>query len=105
MSHKAQPFYAQWIFDRYDLFPKGFSESEIVDTLNNLSRTRFEYDLLLETASFEDVDAYYNPGEDPVSDEFILEAIVVDKFSRTERRMAAVVRTFNSHLKTSANCW
>lgn len=92
------PVYAMRIIDCDDLHPRGFSESELVNALNELGATRHDYDMLMESATFEEVDAYYNPGTDEISPDYILEAIVVDKFSKTERRMAAVVRVLNRHL-------
>jgi len=95
------PLYALRIVDCDDLTPRGFSETEIVQALNSLAETRNDYDMLMESATFDEVDAYYNPGVDDVCLDYILEAIVVDKFSKTDRRMAAVVRVLNRHLADS----
>ena len=95
------PVYGMRITDKLDPCPVAYSGHEVVDTLNSLTETRHDYDMLMETASFEEVDAYYNPGEEEVPDEYILEAIVIEKFSKTDRRMAAVVRILNKHLGDS----
>ena len=95
------PLYAMRISLRDDLFPRGFTEPELQATYMALTDTVHDCGMLLETASFESIDEYYNPGIDDIAPEYILEAIVVDKFSKTERRMAAVVRVLNKHLKST----
>lgn len=97
----VNPILGMHIKDCDDFAPVGFTDSELVATINDLSATRHDYDMLLESASFEEVDEYWNPGTEDVPDHYVLEAIVVDKFSRTDRRMAAVVRVLNKHLVES----
>lgn len=100
-SAAISPVFGIKIRDIEDLHPYGFTYNEIACALNQLSQTRHDYDMLLESASFDEVDSFYNPGQDDVSADFILEAIVIDKFSRADRRMAAVAKTLNKHLANS----
>lgn len=95
------PIYGMRISICYDHRAKGFETTDLVKIINSISDTRHDYDMLMEAAQFEEVDSFYNPGIEEVSDDFVLEAIVVDKFSKTERRMAAVVRVLNKHLAGS----
>lgn len=95
----VSPLYGQRIVDRDDLFPKGFTNDELHSTYAALVNTRHDYDMMMESPSFAEVDDFFNPGVDEVPSNFVLEAIVVDKFSKTERRMAAVVRVLNRHLE------
>lgn len=88
------------VVDRDDLFPCGFSISELSNVHASLMETRHDFDMLMESASFSDVDDYYNPGTELVSKDFIFEAIIIDRFSRTEKRMSAVVRVLNKHLES-----
>lgn len=88
------------IRDKDDLFPKGFSFLELNNVYAALCSNNHDEGLICECPSLEELE-YYNPGTEEVSDSFILEAITVDKFSRTEKRMAAVVRTFNKYLAES----
>ena len=95
------PVFGMRFYNRDDLAPRGFSDAELAKTYAALADSNHNLDMLLESASFEEVDSYLNPGIDPVDESFILEAIVVDKFSKTEHRMKAVVRTLNRHLADS----
>ena len=95
------PVFGMRFYNRDDLAPRGFSDAELAKTYAALADSNHNLDMLLESASFEEVDSYLNPGIDPVDESFILEAIVVDKFSKTEHRMKAVVRTLNRHLSDS----
>lgn len=88
------------VVDRDDLFPKGFSQVELDATYANLANDAHDLGLLLESPSLEELD-YYNPGRDEIEEVYVLEAITVEHFSRTERRMAAVVRVLNRHLSDS----
>ena len=88
------------VVDRDDLFPKGFSSVELDATYANLANDAHDLGLLLESPSLDELD-YYNPGRDEVEEAYVLEAITVEHFSRTERRMAAVVRVLNRHLSDS----
>lgn len=88
------------VVDRDDLFPKGFSQVELDATYASLANDVHDLGLLLESPSLDELD-YYNPGRDEVEEGYVLEAITVEHFSRTERRMAAVVRVLNRHLSDS----
>ena len=100
-AREINPIYGMRITTAYDALSRGFENFELVKVINALSETRHDYDMLMETAQFDEVDSFYNPGTDEVSDDYVLEAIVVDKFSKTERRMAAVARVLNRHLSDS----
>lgn len=100
-AREINPIFGMRITTDYDALPRGFENFELVKVINTLSETRHDYDMLMEAAQFDEVDSFYNPGTDEVSDDYVLEAIVVDKFSKTERRMAAVVRVLNRHLSDS----
>lgn len=88
------------IADRDDLFPHAFSKVELDAAYAGLVADAHSQGLILEAPTLQDVE-FYNPGRDVVPSDFILEAITVEHFSRTERRMAAVVRVLNKHLKDS----
>lgn len=79
----------------------GFSTRELARVYADLISDSHTRGLVLESATFEEVDGWYNPGEADVDPDFILEAIVIDKFSRTERRMQAVCRVFRRALANS----
>lgn len=86
------------VVDKDDLFPKGFSRDELTEVYNSLVEGRHEEGLALEAPTLEELE-YFNPGEEEISDTEIFEAITVDRFSRTEKRMSAVVRVLNRHLE------
>lgn len=88
------------IVDRDDLFPRGFTRVELDAVYARLTQDVHDEGLILESPDLAEVE-FYNPGVEPVPDDFILEAITVEHFSRTERRMAAVVKVLNRHLKES----
>lgn len=88
------------IIDRDDLFPMGFSQVELDATYASLANDSHDLGLLLESPSLDELD-YYNPGQDEVEENYVLEAITIEHFSRTERRMAAVVRVLNRYLSDS----
>lgn len=88
------------IVDKDDLFPRGFTKVELDAVYAGLTQDVHDEGLILESPDLAEVE-FYNPGVEPVSDDFILEAITVEHFSRTERRMAAVVKVLNRHLKES----
>lgn len=88
------------VVDRDDLFPRGFTKVELDAIYAGLTQDIHDEGLILESPGLADVE-FYNPGVEPVSDDFILEAIIVEHFSRTERRMTAVVKVLNRHLKDS----
>lgn len=80
-----------------DFNPQGFSTVELNNIYADLCSDKHGEGLVLECPSMDELE-YYNPGTEDVDEDYILEAITVDQFSRTEKRMAAVVRTFNKHL-------
>lgn len=86
------------IRDIVDLRPQAFTDVELATAYNAVIWSRHDEARACERAPFDQVDAEYNPGVEPVTDSFVLEAITVDRFSRTERRMQAVVRVLNKHL-------
>lgn len=88
------------IVDKDDLFPRGFTKVELDAVYAGLTQDVHDEGLILESPVLAEVE-FYNPGVEPVPDDFILEAITVEHFSRTERRMAAVVKVLNRHLKES----
>lgn len=94
------PVLGMYIVDTDDLFPQGFTD--IHAAYASLGQTFHDYDMLMESAPFDEVDDYYNPGVEDVPSDYIFEAIVVNKFSGTEKRMTAVVRVLNRHLKGSS---
>lgn len=75
-----------WVSSQPDMYPKGFTAEELNDIYWELSRGG-GLDKLLEAASFEEFDEYYNPGTEDVDPAFITEAIVIKKFARTEAVM------------------
>lgn len=86
------------IVDKPDLFPVGYDEDRLVAILTeDLCATQHDFEMLTEAAGFDEVDEYYNPGADEVPYDYILEAIVVEKFSKTEHRMAALLRVLKRH--------
>lgn len=88
------------VVDRDDLFPKGFSQVELDAAYASLANDTHDLGLLLESPTLDELE-YYNPGHEEVEEAYVLEAITVDHFSRTERRMTAVVRVLNRHLSDS----
>jgi hypothetical protein len=88
--------------NKEDFFPKGFTAQELEQVYYRLTAGRVQGYLILESPTFEQVDDYWNPGEQEVEASFIMEAIVVDKFARTERRMAALSRVLGKHMNTQA---
>lgn len=88
------------VVDRDDLFPKGFSQVELDAAYASLANDTHDLGLLLESPTLDEME-YYNPGREDVEEAYVLEAITVDHFSRTERRMTAVVRVLNRHLSDS----
>ena len=80
-----------------DLFSYGFSEKELDAAYYELTADPEQENLLMESASFKDIDEFYNPGE--IFEELILEAIRVKRFSQTETKMKALVRSLNKKTK------
>jgi hypothetical protein len=82
-----------------DFFPKGFSQTELAEHYYHLIADRGKELLLYESASLEEIDAEYNPGELLTVD--IFEAITVKTFARTQQKMEALQKVFNKHLADS----
>ena len=90
------------LYDRLDYFPHGFTRDELDTAYYGLIREHTDYDMMMETAPFEDVDEYYNPGTEEVDPAFVTEAVVVKKFSRLEgviRR--GIVKAMNKYMTAS----
>lgn len=90
----------------FDYFAKGFTRSELTDAFYSLIADKDLSGLLLESADFCDVDAYYNPedeGEGRLypSDEMVLEAVRVKHYAQTAKTMAALQRVLNKHLSAT----
>lgn len=84
-----------------DLMPQGLSDRELALAYRGLTWDLEDERLILEATTLDDVDEFYNPGTEDVGDQFILEAVTIDHFSRTEKRMSAVVRVLNQKLSGS----
>lgn len=85
--------------DRLDYFPHGFTKDDLDTAYYGLIREHTDYDMMMEAAPFEDVDEYYNPGTEEVDPAFVMEAVVVKKFSRLEgviRR--GIVKAMNKYM-------
>jgi hypothetical protein len=82
-----------------DVLAKGYNRAELSQAFYGLIAETRQGKLLLECASFEEVDEEYNP-DDGNSDrqgteELIFEAVTVRAFSRTAQTMAALQRVLN----------
>ncbi len=88
----------------FDYFVKGFSPAQLNDAFYRLTAEARQDRLLLECASFDEVDSFYNPGDmmdenDRLTTaEMILEAVRVKAFSRTAQTMAALTRAMNKQM-------
>lgn len=87
----------------FDYFAKGFCKNGLVDAHYRLIADRRQAQLLLECASFEEIDEHYNPGEyddesDRLTTDMVLEAVRVRQFGQTAKTMAALQRVLNKHL-------
>jgi hypothetical protein len=80
-----------------DLFAEEYSEKEIGEVYYDLTADPEQELLLLESASFQEIDDHYNPGEL----EMILEAIKIKRFSQTDSKMLALVRVLNKNTKNN----
>lgn len=81
---------------RLDILAKGYSRSELSQAFYGLMAEPRQGKLLLECASFDEIDQEYNPGDDRLeTEELILEAVTVRAFSRTAQTMAALQRVLN----------
>ncbi len=92
----------------YDYFAKGFTSPQLSEAYYRLSADKEQARLLFETASLDQMDDAYNPGDAcggdendrmMTTEEMVLEAIRIQHFARTEPKMAALVRVFNGFLK------
>lgn len=93
------PYTGMVLWNKPDFYPKGFTEQELDKTYYGLVRDPDDYALMMESAPFEEVDGYYNPGTEEVDAAFITEAVVVKKFSRLEgvvRR--GIVKAMNKYM-------
>lgn len=88
----------------YDYFATGFSGIQLSEAYYRLIAEKDKERLLFETATIDQMDEVYNPG-DPcdendrmTTEEMVMEAIRVQQFSRTNSKMAALVRVFNGYL-------
>lgn len=98
----VNPYYTGLrIVDCDDFSPHSFGKVELDAIYYSLIRSDSAMELITEWPTFEEINDFYNPGTEDVDGNLIFEAITVDKFNRTEKRMLAVVRTFNKHLKDS----
>jgi hypothetical protein len=97
-SHIDPRFNGMRVRGGEDFFAKGFTEGELNAAYYQLTAARHDDWMILEAADFTDVDAFYNPGEEAVPEGFILEAVTIESFSRTSKRMMAVQRVLGKHL-------
>ena len=70
-------------YDKEDYLPEGYTEDELRSVYYDLNQEA-GIDYLVESADFDEVDDYYNPGTEEVDPAFVLEAVTVKKFSRLE---------------------
>lgn len=82
-----------------EYFVGDFSEKELGHIYYGLTASKNDEYLIFESPTLDEVDEFYNPGDECVSDDFILEAITISKFAKADSRMAALVRVLNKHLK------
>lgn len=88
----------------FDYFAKGFSPAQLNDAFYRLTAEARQDRLLLECASFDEVDDFYNPGDmmdenDRLTTaEMIMESVRVRAFSRTAQTMAALARAMNKQM-------
>ncbi len=86
-----------------DLFAKGFTPVQLNEAFYRLTADSKQAALLLECATFQEIDDEYNPGEEErlSTVEMIMEAVRVKAFSRTAQTMAALARAMNKQLAAS----
>ena len=86
----------------FDYFAKGFSPSQLADTYYRLTAESRQEQLLMECASFSEIDEEYNPEDQNADREqtetLIMESIRVKAFSRTAQTMAALARALNKQM-------
>lgn len=87
----------------FDYFSTGFSQSQLSNAYYQLCANRQQERLLFETATLCEVEEVYNnPGDENdrlTTEEMVMEAIRIQKYSRADSKMAALVRVFNGYLK------
>ena len=89
----------------YDYFAKGFTGPQLSEAYYLLSADKEQERLLFETATMDQVDEAYNPGDfcdendRMMTEEMVMEAIRIQHFARTESKMTALVRVFNGFLQ------
>ena len=89
----------------YDYFAKGFTGVQINEAYYRLIANPEQERLLLETATIDEINEIYNPGDDyyeendRLTTDVIMEAIRVQKFARTDKKMAAFIRVLNTQMK------
>lgn len=88
----------------FDYFAKGFSPAQLNEAFYRLTAEARQDRLLLECASFDEVDSFYNSGDTMdendrlTTSEMIFEAVRVKAFSRTAQTMAALARAMNKQM-------
>lgn len=86
----------------YDYFSTGFSTAQLNEAYYQLCANRQQERLLLEAATLCEIEEVYNPGDENdrlTTEEMVMEAITIQKYSRADSKMAALVRVFNGYLK------
>jgi len=86
----------------YDYFAQGFSQAQLSEAYYRLIADKGQERLLFETATMDEVNEVYSPDDDEndrMTTEEIFEAIRIQKFARTEKKMLALIRVLNSHMK------
>ena len=82
--------------DRDDCNPDGYTDVVLRSILNKEDGM----DFLVETASFDEVDDYYNPGVEEVERAFVLESLVIRKYSSLEKVICrAMIPAMRKHMK------
>lgn len=78
----------------FDGIPNGFTDTQLNEVFYRLTASKIDGYLILESPSFDEIDDFYNPGEENL----ILEAVTIARFSQADKRMAALVRVLNKNL-------
>lgn len=79
----------------YDLVAKGFSPDQMIDVMYDLTASNEQERLLLESASLDEIDEWYNVGD---IHELILEAITIKRYSQADGKLKALARVLDKHL-------
>ena len=88
----------------FDYFAKGFNPVQLNTAFYRLTAEARQDRLLLECASFDEIDSFYNPGDSMdennrlVTEEMIMESVRVRAFSRTAQTMSALARAMNKQM-------